>query len=233
MFADQFVIIFFMIIIGSPQVVAEGRRMKAGSDKGVALELRIVNHKSGDGPTSITPYAHRPNCAGIVAVIVERNTNEGRKLLFLGNNRPALAEHGTGKVIELVAGKVGDEQKEDFATAAKREVMEEGGYKDNQIKSVTPYDTFGRNNASSSGLTSEGTDFYKVTISGKSSNAISDAGTVEDRFWVNDDLESIVTFLSAKAGEGFNISKQALTGLFMWVAAQAKSGELKLTPDDK
>ena len=144
-----------------------------------------------------------------------------------------MAENSTGEVIELVAGKVGDEQDEGFDTAVKREVMEEGGYQDDQIVSVFPYNTFGRNHASSSGLTSEGTDFFEVNISGKSSSAIDDAGTIDDRHWVNADLESIVEFLSTQANSGVNISKQALTGMFLWVAKRAEEGNLKLKSDNR
>lgn len=214
-----------MRITEHPKVIAEGRRIEVGVDKGPVLQLRAIKHKTGDGPESVTIYAHRPNCTGIVAAIAERQTDEGKELLFLGNHRPALTENGTGKVIELVAGKVGDEQEEDFLTAIRREVMEEGGYKDNQIESVVPFDNFGQNNASSSGLTSEGTNFYHVKISGNSNNATSDDGIIKDRFWVKADLKSLVAFLEEKAKEGFNISKQALTGLFMWIAAQTKSEE--------
>ena len=208
-----------MKILGKPVLVAEGKRIKEGKDKGIALELKAVEHQSGNKPSSVTPYVHRPNCDGIVAAIVERESEESRKqLLFLGNERPALKENGTGKVIELVAGKAGDEDSEDFLDAAKREVMEEGGYTNEQIKSVHAYDKFGKNHASSSGLTSEGTDFFKVKVEGNSSNAVSDAGTIEDRFWVNDNLQDIAKFLSDKASDGYNISKQVLTGLFMWIA---------------
>lgn len=221
-----------MQILGQPTVVAKGERTKEGKPKGVALELRTLRHQTGDKPESVTPYAHRPNCDGIVAAVVEKQTNEGDKLLFLGNNRPALTEtNENGKVIELVAGKVGDEGQEDFATAAKREVMEEAGYSDEQIKAVHAYNAFGRNNASSSGLTSEGTDFYKVQVEGDRGANITDGGTIDNHFEVGANLQDIVSFLSNKAQEGYNISKQALTGLFMWVADNAAKGTLKLNPE--
>ena len=223
-----------MKILSEPVVIAEGKRIKAGVNKGVALQLKAVEHSPNDhGPASITPYAHRPNCKGIVAAVVQRKATNGIQLLFLTNNRPALAENGSGEVVELVAGKVGDEQDEGFDTAAKREVMEEGGYQEKQVTSVIPYNTFGRNHASSSGLTSEGTDFFEVNISGKSSGAIDDAGTIEGRHWVDGDLKSIVAFLSNQANGGANISKQALTGLFLWVAKRAEEGNLKLKPDNE
>ena len=221
-----------MQIIGKPEIVAKGKRIKEGKSKGVALELRTLEHKSGENPSSITPYAHRPNCDGIVAAVVEKETNRGNKLLFLGNSRPALTEtNPTGKVIELVAGKVGDEGQEDFDTAAKREVMEEAGYTADQISAVHAYDSFGTNHASSSGLTSEGTNFYNVKVKGKRGENFTDGGTIDNHFEVGDNLQEIVSFLSSKAKEGYNISKQALTGLFMWVADNAAKGTLKLNPE--
>lgn len=109
--------------------------------------------------------------------------------------------------------------------------MEEGGHTVDQIKAAHAYSNFGRDNASSSGLTSEGTDFYNLKVAGESTDAISDGGTIDSRFWVPDNLQDIVSFLSTKSKEGYNISKQALTGLFMWVADKATKGELKLKPE--
>ena len=77
-------------------------------------------------------YVRRHNCTGIVIIVPV--TDDGC-LLFVEQYRPPVRKN----VIEFPAGLVndrGDTKKESVLTAAKRELLEETGYKASQIKRI-------------------------------------------------------------------------------------------------
>jgi ADP-ribose pyrophosphatase len=77
-------------------------------------------------------YVQRSNCTGIV--VVAAMTSE-KKVILLKQYRPPVKRH----CIELVAGLVNDrgqKTKESMATAAKRELLEESGYKAKTVKKI-------------------------------------------------------------------------------------------------
>lgn len=74
-------------------------------------------------------FAERNNCSGIVIIVAM--TNE-KKVIFVEQYRPPVDK----RVIEFPAGLVNDEcypKIESFATAAKRELLEETGYQAQKI----------------------------------------------------------------------------------------------------
>ncbi|MFA6958183.1 MAG: NUDIX hydrolase [Thermoanaerobaculia bacterium] len=91
-------------------------------------------------------------CSGVVCVVAVTVAGE---LVLIEQHREALRS----RVVELPAGLVGDEEGddgEDFAGAARRELIEETGYDCDALEHI------GRG-PSSSGLTSEVIDFYRAS----------------------------------------------------------------------
>jgi ADP-ribose pyrophosphatase len=96
-------------------------------------------------------YVERHNVSGIVAIIA---ITDDRRLLLVEQRRPAL----DARVIELPAGLVGDhpgQEQEDFALAAKRELLEETGYAAGRMELVF-------DGPLSSGLTSAHMCYYRA-----------------------------------------------------------------------
>jgi ADP-ribose pyrophosphatase len=77
-------------------------------------------------------YASRQKVTGIVAIVA---TTDDGKMLLVEQFRPPVAK----RVIEIPAGLVGDEaghEKEQLAAAAKRELLEETGYRAQRMTQV-------------------------------------------------------------------------------------------------
>lgn len=82
-------------------------------------------------------YAKRHNCQGIVIIVAQ---TDDKKILFVEQYRPPVGK----KVVEFPAGLVGDnhesanagktKKKERLQTAAKRELLEETGYRAGRMK---------------------------------------------------------------------------------------------------
>ena len=97
-------------------------------------------------------YAQRPNTKGAVAVVA---VTEDQELLLVEQHRVPLGR----ACIELPAGLAGDlddDPDESFAEAARRELLEETGFKAEHIEHLFPAVT-------SPGLTSESIDLYRAT----------------------------------------------------------------------
>jgi ADP-ribose pyrophosphatase len=73
-------------------------------------------------------YIERQNCSGIIIIVA---VNDEGKLIFVEQFRPPV----NSQTIEFPAGLVGDDEKkgESYKTAAKRELLEETGYKAKKV----------------------------------------------------------------------------------------------------
>lgn len=97
-------------------------------------------------------YAERPHTTGAVAVIA---TTQQGELVLVEQERVPLG----GPCIELPAGLAGDlddEPDEAFIDAARRELLEETGFRAEHLEHLFPA-------ATSPGLTSESIDLYRAT----------------------------------------------------------------------
>jgi ADP-ribose pyrophosphatase len=77
-------------------------------------------------------YVQRSNCTGIVVIVA---MTDDRRMILLKQFRPPVNRY----CIELVAGLVNDQgkvRKESMATAAKRELLEESGYKAKKMTQI-------------------------------------------------------------------------------------------------
>jgi len=108
-------------------------------------------------------WVERNNCKGVVVIAA---ITENQEIILIEQYRHSLGKN----VIELPAGLVGDENTdESFEEAAKRELLEETGYRANEV-------TYSANGPISSGIGNEIIHFY---VSKKISK-VSDGGGVGD-----------------------------------------------------
>ena len=94
------------------------RRTRQGQILGAGRFLRLVNAGGWE-------YAERVNASGVVAVVA---VTEEREIILTEQHRPAVKK----RVIDMPAGLAGDisgEETEALATAARRELLEETGYR--------------------------------------------------------------------------------------------------------
>jgi len=94
-------------------------------------------------------YAQRPNASGIVAIVA---LTDDDRLLFVEQYRPPV----DARVVEFPAGLAGDisvKEDESLANAARRELLEETGYRARWMKRALT-------GASSAGLTDETMTFF-------------------------------------------------------------------------
>ncbi len=156
-------------------------------------------------------YAARENAKDVVVILpVIKDTDGSESVLFLITRRPPLvAENVSEFSIELPAGLVGDEDKnETVMSAIKKELLEETGLIAESIKIVA------RKVSTSGGLTSETSTIATAYIRDKNPHITpsTDGGIITDRIYVKKD--KIKEFLSDKEKEGFSVSAQALAALF-------------------
>ncbi len=105
------------------------RKMIRSTDKPIVIKegkfMRLIRQGGWE-------YVERSNCTGIVVIVA---MTDDRKMILLKQYRPPVQRY----CIELVAGLVNDQgkkQKESMVTAAKRELLEEAGYKAKKMTQI-------------------------------------------------------------------------------------------------
>ncbi|MBI2215525.1 MAG: NUDIX hydrolase [Acidobacteria bacterium] len=141
-------------------------------------------------------------CSGVVAVVAITAAGE---LILIEQYREALRS----KVVELPAGLVGDgegDDREDFAGAARRELVEETGFDCDEMERI------GRG-PSSSGLTDEVIDFFRASAVRR----IHEGGGVGDEEITVHlvPLVEVRNWLAAKEANGYLVDPKIAAGLWM------------------
>ena len=147
-------------------------------------------------------YADRHTCTGAVAIVA---ITDDRRLLLVEQYRIPVGKH----VLELPAGLVGDvpgEQHEEFAVAARRELVEETGYEAGEMRWLVA-------GPSSAGLTSEVVDFFLAT---NLKRVGAGGGDHQENIVVHEvPLDAIRQWLAERAAGGILIDPKVYAGLFM------------------
>ncbi len=146
-------------------------------------------------------YVERSNCTGIVAIIP---VTDDKKLVLIEQYRVPVGK----KVIEFPAGLVNDKKlsrPEKMITAAKRELLEETGYKAGRIIKIFE-------GPLSSGITSEMMTFYLATRLKKVSSGGGDM--TEDIKVHHVPLAKIDTWLKARRAGGCLVDPKLYGGLY-------------------
>jgi ADP-ribose pyrophosphatase len=147
-------------------------------------------------------YADRHTCSGAVAIVA---ITDDRRLLLVEQYRIPLLKN----VLELPAGLVGDvaeEQHEDPAVAARRELVEETGYEAGEMRWLVA-------GPSSAGLTSEIIDFFWAT---KLKRVGAGGGDHQENIVVHEvPLHTVRQWLAERAAAGLLIDPKVFAGLFM------------------
>ena len=151
-------------------------------------------------------YAERVNATGIVAIVALTRENE---IIFIEQYRPAVRK----RVIEIPAGLAGDipgEESEAMAKAARRELLEETGFRAHKLEHLFC-------GPPSAGLSTEMVDFYLA----RNVRQVGDGGGDE-----NEDIqvhvvpiENAAAWLRKKDTARRCIDPKAYTGLLFAIAA--------------
>jgi len=146
-------------------------------------------------------YVERPNATGVVTVIA---LAPDRRLLFVEQHRPPLGR----RVIEFPAGLMGDErghEQEDPVGAARRELVEETGYRAGDLELVA-------STATSPGMTNEMVHFVLAW----NLERIGPGGGIEGEDIVVHEvaLSEARGWLDARARAGIVIAAKVYAGLF-------------------
>lgn len=161
-------------------------------------------------------YAHRPNVSDIVIIVPVVRCKDGDEIIMLKTKRPPLVAEGVSKFnIELPAGLVGDEvENEDIIEAAKKELLEETGYRAEKITVLT------RKLSSSGGLSSEcaAVVLAEITDDKIVSPPQSDGGIIIECIRVK--IKDVKSWLKAQEIEGNSIGSQTLAGLYLYKISQ-------------
>lgn len=155
-------------------------------------------------------YVKRSNSKGAICILPLILSPEGAEIVFLETKRPAIYAEGISDTcIEIPAGLVGDENKEEtFEMAAKKELLEETGYMADEIKIVLS------NIASSTGLSSE---VFSVAIAKITNKRVyretlsSDGGIIYKRH--NVPLNDAKNWLKEQSKDGKTIAGQVYVAL--------------------
>jgi ADP-ribose pyrophosphatase len=146
-------------------------------------------------------YAERVGSTGVVTIVAV--TDEGRLLLAEQYRRPV-----GRRVIELPAGLAGDidgAESEEFAAAARRELLEETGYRAERMTWLTE-------GPSSAGLSSEVITFFLATGLEKTGPG---GGDGSEQIEVHEvPLDSAAEWLAARAKDGTYVDPKVYAGLY-------------------
>lgn len=162
-------------------VIAEGRYVRLIDDNG-------------------WEYIERKRGHGVVAIIA---VTDEKKVLLVEQFRASMG----GPVIELPAGLVGDNTpaKEEYAEAAKRELLEETGYEAKAMEWLTE-------GPSSTGLTSEIITFMRARELKKRGAG---GGVEDEQITVHEvALEAIEPWLKGKMDAGVHVDPRIYIGLY-------------------
>ena len=158
-------------------------------------------------------YADRVKTSGAVAIVAV--TDEAR-LVLTEQYRIPVAK----RVIELPAGLAGDlaeKANEDFAEAARRELLEETGYEASDMRRLA-------SGPPSAGLASEIVVFYHAT---KLRRAGEGGGDAQEDIRVHEvPLCDINQWLAAKTAEGLLVDPKVYAGLYLAAEAVDLTGQL-------
>ncbi len=146
-------------------------------------------------------YADRVNCTGAVIVLA---VTDDRRIVLTEQHRLPLGK----RVIELPAGLTGDEPgaaEEDFARAARRELLEETGYDCRDVEWLTSGPTSG-------GLCTEIVDIYRAVGLTRVHDG---GGTEHEEIEVHEvPLDEAVAWLRQKHEAGVLIDPKVYAGLY-------------------
>ena len=155
-------------------------------------------------------YVTRDNAKNVVAILPVIKKEDEDEILFLITNRPPLQAEGVTKYsVEIPAGLVGDEIKDETTLEAmKKELLEETGLVADEIKICA------KKVSSSGGLTDETTTIGIATITdiNLKSVPVSDDGVILDRVYVK--KSDVRKFLVESEEKGYVISSQTLAALY-------------------
>ena len=155
-------------------------------------------------------YVQRTNVTGIVCIVAI--TDDG-KLVLVEQFRPPVA----ARVVELPAGLVGDvpgEEDEALETAARRELLEETGYKAATMELLFE-------GAPSAGLSDEQITFFLATGLRKVGPGGGDAS--EDITLHEVPLTELPAFLEARRGQGATVDAKIFSPLYLVAHRQAEA----------
>jgi ADP-ribose pyrophosphatase len=156
--------------------------------------LRLVNAGGWE-------YAERVNASGVVAVIA---VTEDREIILTEQYRPAVKK----RVIDMPAGLAGDipgEETEALATAARRELLEETGYRARRMKFLTA-------GPPSAGMSSEIVSFFLA----KGCRRVADGGG-DDHEEIDVHvvpLKSVAAWLRKRAGKRRCVDPKVYAALY-------------------
>lgn len=173
--------------------------------------LSLKSYKRENKPDWV--YAVRPNAKDVVIVLPLIKNGTEEEILFLLTKRPPLiAENVAEFCVELPAGLVGDEDKNETPIdAIKKELLEETGLVADKVEIILD------KMSSSSGLTSETSTVAICYINDKNIKTppINDGGVIAERIYVK--KSKINDFLSGCSKKGFAISSQSLAALYLYL----------------
>lgn len=144
-------------------------------------------------------YVERRRATGVVAILA---VTEERKVVLIEQFRPAVGK----RVIEIPAGLVGDTgEDEEFAGAARRELLEETGYEARTMEFLT-------DGPASAGLTNEFVTFFRA---GGLTRITAGGGDSTEEITVHEVLlAGLDAWIADKRSEGYMIDCKLYSALY-------------------